>query len=296
MSVVKSLSVGDGDMFYIQHNTDNFSIIDCCMEDGNRAAIVDELTRERGDRHITRFISTHPDDDHIRGLVYLDDRLEILNFYCVKNSATKDEETDDFTRYCTLRDSEKKAFYIHKGCTRRWMNQDSDERKSSGINILWPDTNNEYYEAALEEAALGLSPNNISPIISYSVAGGATILWMGDLETEFMNDIADELALPHVDILFAPHHGRDSGKVPQSLLDRMTPKLIVIGEAPSGQLNYYAGHDTLTQNSAGDIAFDCQAGIVHVYVSSIAYTVDFLENRRIGYSISHGYYLGTLIL
>lgn len=30
MSVVKSFSVGEGDMFYIDHNSDNFTTIDCC--------------------------------------------------------------------------------------------------------------------------------------------------------------------------------------------------------------------------------------------------------------------------
>ena len=62
---------------------------------------------------------------------------------------------------------------------------------------------------------------------------GTTILWMGDLETEFMEDIEDAVELPSVDILFAPHHGRDSGKVPQSWLDDLDPKIIVIGEAPA---------------------------------------------------------------
>ena len=31
MSIIKSYSVGNGDMFYIKHGTDNFSIIDCCL-------------------------------------------------------------------------------------------------------------------------------------------------------------------------------------------------------------------------------------------------------------------------
>ena len=31
MSIVKSLSVGNGDMFYIQHNSDNFTVIDCFL-------------------------------------------------------------------------------------------------------------------------------------------------------------------------------------------------------------------------------------------------------------------------
>ena len=93
MSLVKSLSVGNGDMFYIKHNSDNFSIIDCCMDDSNEVRIVNELKRERKNKEITRFISTHPDDDHIRGLDYLDSQMSIVNFYCVKNEATKDVTT-----------------------------------------------------------------------------------------------------------------------------------------------------------------------------------------------------------
>jgi hypothetical protein len=42
MSIVKSLSVGDGDMFYIKHGSDNFTIIDCCMEEAYSEEIVSE--------------------------------------------------------------------------------------------------------------------------------------------------------------------------------------------------------------------------------------------------------------
>ena len=33
MSIIKSFSVGEGDMFYIQHNSDNFTVIDCCYDE-----------------------------------------------------------------------------------------------------------------------------------------------------------------------------------------------------------------------------------------------------------------------
>jgi len=49
-------------------------------------------------------------------------------------------------------------------------------------------------------------------------------------------------------ILFAPHHGRDSGKIPKSMLDKLKPDIIIIGEAPSANLNYYQGYNTITQN------------------------------------------------
>jgi len=292
MSIVKSLSVGDGDMFYITHGSDNFTIIDCSMSEENRDDIVRELKSESKNKGVTRFISTHPDDDHISGLDYLDERMSLLNFYCVKNEATKEDETDDFNKYCALRDDSKKAFYLYRGCSRKWMNQDNEERGSSGINILWPITTNEHYRDALTKANEGESPNNISPIVKYSLNGGATILWMGDLEADFMEDIKDEITMDAADILFAPHHGRDSGKVPADWLEEMNPKIVIIGEAPSEDLNYYEGYNTITQNSAGDITLECISGKIHIYVSNENYSVDFLDDENL--PDTYGKYIGTL--
>lgn len=292
MTIVKSLSVGDGDMFYVRHNSDNFTMIDCCMSDDDRSAIVSELKTAMNGKGIVRFISTHPDNDHICGLKHLDDEIGLINFYCVANSATKPDDTDDFDRYCELRDSDKKAFHIFKGCQRRWMNQSNDERGGAGINILWPIIANEHYQAALADAAKGKSFNNISPIIRYSQEGGVNILWMGDMESAFMESISDAISLPRVDILFAPHHGRDSGKVPQAWLDHLAPKLVIVGEAPAQHLNYYAGYDTITQNSAGDITFECIGSDVHIYVSSSSYVAGFLTNKN--EPNRYDYYLGTL--
>jgi beta-lactamase superfamily II metal-dependent hydrolase len=293
MSVIKSFSVGCGDMFYIEHGSDNFTIIDCCLDEDTEDVILDEIARLSAKKGITRFISTHPDDDHFRGLERLDDRIGIVNFYCVKNQATKEDETDSFKRYCELRDSEKKAFYISKGCNRKWMNQADEQRGSSGINILWPNTANKEYQAALAEAADGGCPNNISAIIKYSLEGGATVLWMGDLETAFMEATQSELDVPRVDILFAPHHGRDSGRIPSSLLEKVSPRIVVVGEAPCEHLCYYDGYHTITQNSAGNIIFECEAGAVHVF-TECEFDADYLEDwgrTRPGY-----YYAGTLNL
>lgn len=254
MSIVKSLSVGNGDMFYIQHNSDNFTVIDCFLSDENKKTIMDEIISKSTDKNITRFISTHPDEDHIKGLEYFNQRKSIVNFYCVENEATKEDESDDFKKYCELRDSDK-AFYIKKGCSRKWMNKSDEERGSSGINIHWPIRTNPYFIEALEIAKDGGSPNNISPIISYSLNNGVKMLWMGDLETEFMENIQDDLNLSKVNILFAPHHGRDSGKVPCDLLEVLDPDIIIIGECPSKHLNYYCGYNTITQNLAGNITF-----------------------------------------
>src|SRR5688572_18919943 len=120
MSIVKSISVGNGDMFYIKHNTDNFTIIDCNLFEDDKIVIVNELIKESKEKGVTRFISTSPDLDHIRGLKYLHDKMGIKNFYVVKNNALKNKENDDFVKYCELRDGSE-AFYISRGVKRKWM-------------------------------------------------------------------------------------------------------------------------------------------------------------------------------
>ena len=290
MSIVQSYAVGNGDMFSIRHNSDNCTIIDCSISEDNEDWLLKEIDSQRKVRGITRFITTHPDQDHIMGLVTLDDHIDILNFYVVNNSATKEDETDDFKRYKKLRDGDQ-AFYIFRGCKRKWMNQGDEERGSSGINIRWPITSNKHFKKALEDADDGKSLNNISPVITYSLNDGVDMAWFGDLETDFMEKIKNEISWPDVDILFAPHHGRESGKIPKSILEEMDPKIVVVGEAQSKFLDYYSDYNTITQNSAGSIYFECAKNWVHIYVGSSTYNVDFLEDKA---ASTYTNYLGSL--
>ena len=293
MSIVKSLAVGNGDMFYIRHNADSFTVIDCCLPGDRKDEILDEIADQGTEKGIHRFISTHPDGDHLSGLTEYQDRLGIVNFYVVKNEATKSEESDDFKRYKSLRDDTEKAFYLKQGCKRKWLNQSDETRGGAGISVHWPKLNNEHFKDALQQAKDGESPNNISPIIRYSLSEGASVMWMGDLETDFMEKIENDIIPKASDILFAPHHGRKTGRVPKAWLDEIDPTIIVVGEAPSEHLTYYNEWNTITQNSAGDIVFECQSGKTHVFVSKSTYSVEFLTKEE-GVGNRHGcYYIGT---
>ena len=292
MSKVKSFSVGNGDMFYINHNSGNFTTIDCCMTDDVKDDVLDEIVSESSDKVIKRFISTHPDDDHIKGLVDYDDRLRILNFYSVGNATTKEgTETDDFKRYKKLRDDSKKSFALEKDCKRKWMNLSGEGENHSGLHCLWPITDNEKYKEALKSAAEGGSPNNISPAIKY-LAGDFSFLWMGDMETDMQGEFDSKVTNKHTTIVFAPHHGRKSGHIPSSLMDKLTPKLVVVGEAPSSELDYYSGQNTITQNSAGDILFETNGDYLDIFVSKSSYNKkDGMVNNS-----KHGYHTGMTYL
>ena len=280
-------------MFYIRHGSDSFSIIDCCLPDERKEEILDEVANHRADKGICRFISTHPDQDHMSGLASYDDRFGIVNFYVVDNKATKGQETADFRRYKNLRDDTEKVFHMKRDCRRKWLNDSDGTRRSAGITIRWPIPTNEHFRDALKQAEGGGSPNNISPIIRYSLTHGASVMWMGDLETDFMAQIKGDITPEPSHVLFAPHHGRKSGRVPEDWLNEINPTIIVVGEAPSSDLTYYDDWATITQNSAGDIVFECLTGKTHVFVSKSTYSVDFLQKDQ-GVGNRHGcHYIGT---
>ncbi|MBE6513459.1 MAG: hypothetical protein E7Z75_10035 [Methanobrevibacter olleyae] len=264
-------------MFYIKHGTDNFTIIDCCINE-NSENILEEIKKIHDEKTITRFILTHPHKDHYTGLTELHETLNILNFYYVKNNIEL-TESDDSTTFEELKKRDN-VCYLKKDLKRRYMNEDGNNIKHSGINILWPDIESEIFKEELEkcenETKTG-NINNISPIIKYSLENSITCMWMGDLETEMMEKIYENELVdwPEIDVLFAPHHGRTTGKVPTDILKKTNPKLIVIGEANSENLDYYENYTHITQNSCGNILFNCENNLVEVYVSDGNYAKQF---------------------
>lgn len=291
MTIIKSLSVGNGDMFYIRHGDCGLTMIDCCLSENRHEDILDEIEKQLDWRKETRFISTHPDQDHILGFDALADRIDIKNFYFVKNNVKK-PESDDFRRYKQFRESSR-AYCLYEGC------EHSGEYLGNRLNVAnihchWPNVCNRSFEQALQVAENdheGGNTNNISPIISYQPLRGFRFMWMGDLETKMMEEILDDVELSQgIDVLFAPHHGRESGKVPERWLKRLDPKIIVIGEAPSKNLSYYQSWPTITQNRAGDITFVCQDWETHVYVSNPYYCPRFSFPKKFRRSNSNGYY------
>lgn len=78
-------------------------------------------------------------------------------------------------------------------------------------------------------------------------------------------------------------------------MEDIDPKIVVIGEAPSDKINYLSGYNTITQNTAGNIIFDCYSNNVDIYVSNENYAVDFLKNKEKSDKLNETY-IGTLEL
>ena len=297
MSIIKSYSVDKGDMFYIKTDK-NLIIIDTCLPIEKQTEILKELKDISTNKEKTNFISTHADEDHIHGLEILQDHNIFKNFFCVKNQVNKEKPTISFKKYCELRDSNFAKELNDKTeifSLRFWdlCNRLLEKPiKTIDLTCLWPNINNEYFKEELEKTKNGGSPNNISPIILHK-SNNNSFMWFGDMETRFLEKIIADVNLPKVDILFAPHHGRNSGKIPKYILNILCPKIIIIGEADSSELNYYQGYNTITQNSSGDILLINDNYKVKIYVSNKNYKVNFLTNKE-HEEINNFNYVGTL--
>lgn len=305
MAVIKSFYVGNGDTFYIEHNSSNFTMIDCNLtQDDNK--IIEEIKRKRKLKKIFRFISTHPDEDHIKGIEIINDKIGIDNFYVVYNEAKKDNETDSFKKYCELK-SVGTNFFLKQGLANKWLNQEGKDEndnniEGSGLSILWPDLKNPFFKEALKKCNNGKEYNNISPIIRYLV-GNISVLWLGDLETNFMENIFSDIKseLKKTTIVFAPHHGRQSGRIPSNWLKILDPEIIILGSSNCNFLDYNYDCFTITQNRAKDITMLLESDAVHFYSSEEQYEKsrkkplekqDFYKNRNKDY----GYYFGSITL
>lgn len=276
MIKVKTFSVSKGDMFYIK-DIKTLTIIDSNLVSAGDIAknILNELHKEGTDSSYNRFISTHCDKDHITGI----EKLNINNFYYVNNSIKLDDDASS-KKYLELKDDKNKECKIYSGLNRAYLNQSSGGVEiNAHIRFLWPDVNNIHFKEALNIANTTGKSNNICPIIEYTTPYFQKVLWFGDMEEKIMEKIKNDIMLPKADIVFAPHHGRD--KLPLEWLERISPKIIVIGEAPSDELHYYPDkYNEITQNTLCDITFVFEENYIHVFSSNSTKKYKFLSQQN----------------
>ena len=299
MGIIKSFTVGKGDIFYIKHNRSNYTTIDCFLSNENIDGVMNEISNKARSQSITRPISTHPNDGYVYGLEYPEKKVVIANFYCSVDETTQKGQKDSLHKYCDLKDSSKE-FYLYGACFCKWIREEVEKEEGNftsreGVTVLWQDTDNEHFENTYEEPINGESQDRISPIIRCGFENGMTMVFWSDFESHLMGDILEEVDFKKINVLFVSHHKSKSGRLPDEWLEAMDPDIVIIGGTPYENLDYinYDGHNKITQNSAGDIFLDCSEGKVDIYVSNPTYNVTYLKNNY--ESNRYGcYYIGTL--
>lgn len=171
---------------------------------------IDYLKTILNGKPVFRYVQTHPDLDHMRGLSALANEFEILNFWDTANEKeitdfSCESDKEDWTTYQALRKSSTspKALIFNQGDRQEYFH--SYAEGGDDIEILAPTG------ALTSSANQKENHNNHSYVLRLSYAG-VDVLLPGDAEA----DVWDALVAAYgkrlsATVLKASHHGRDSG-------------------------------------------------------------------------------------
>lgn len=230
---------------------------------------------DRGIHGIFRFIATHPDMDHIDGITEIFNEFQPANFWDTGNTKQRPSpgafRDNDWMTYQQLRDGtssyNSKRLVLHSGAQGRFFNESGPSGEpQDGLHVLAP-TN-----ALTAKANLTGDYNDASYVILYCSDAGR-ILFCGDSHDSTWDHLIKNHidSIRNVELMIAPHHGRDSGR-DWSFLTHVQPRLTLFGRAPSEYLAYDAWRnrnlDYITSNQAGSIVIDTNSQMMQIYVSN----------------------------
>jgi beta-lactamase superfamily II metal-dependent hydrolase len=231
-----------------------------------------EYCKKIGVSNIFRFILSHPDMDHMDGIDEVVRQFGVLNFWDAGARRDKPDFSEgcpylekDWNRYVRLRDKLEPGVTVVSpldGAKFKFANQAEDgSGGGDGLHVLAPTKD------LLADPDLGDDINEGSYVILYKSLGGRILLCGDAHDAAFEHIVKNHLAeVQHVEIMLAPHHGRDSGRS-YDFLDFIRPKLTIIGCAPCQYIDYgqwsRRNLTILTSNQAGNIVVDSQrSGLV----------------------------------
>lgn len=312
MARLHFLNVGEGDCSIIQHNDGIVTMIDICCANLATNTIEKSFSTESfkgvkgnfnqkasptnpidylktlGVTSIFRYIQTHPDMDHMDGLLQLKNNYAIMNFWDTKNSKEQsfDEsgyngiyKKEDWDCYQILRKSKsnpKALFYTDGDSNKYFAFNENCKKTDDYLQILSPTP------ALLDAANKSGDWNDCSYVILYCI-NGYKVLFCGDSKMRTINHLllnhSNEIS--NLDVLIAPHHGRD-GNMDFSFLDVMNPKVTLFGNAQSKDLAYNAWNKRklfhITNNQAGNIMLDFLSSGIQINVSNKTFADNFNMN------------------
>ncbi len=331
------LNVKEGDCSIIEHNSGHVSVIDICnarlpekkgklglweiLSLQQKAKELAEKTAARknygqkahpenpieymkrlGIDDIFRLAITHPDMDHMDGLVDLFECCTPINYYDTNNKKEMTESwegspyrEEDWKLYKQLRDkpseTSPKCLRIYSGDAGIYRRKDWEGKAPGDAFFTLAPT-----PELIEEANKNDDYNDSSYVFMYCSPSGKIIL-SGDSHNKTWEHILSEHEelVKDVELLIAPHHGRKSGRS-YEFLDVLKPKMTFFGNAPAKDLAYTAwrsrGLPYITNNMAGSMVVDCDNNM-DLYVANEEYARD--ENSYTFYKDDYGWYVKKIV-
>jgi competence protein ComEC len=239
--------------------------------------------KKLGISEIWRFIVTHPDMDHLDGIKDLFDEFTIPHTWDTDNKKVIADTSnsfggynrEDWDFYTNLRDGKNNK-------TKRLTNYAPSEANywtDDNLKILCPTPE---LLASANEAGDWNDSSYVLLFTPPKANGGKwKILFAGDSHDDSWEYILDNYKsdVENIDILFAPHHGRDSNRS-YDFLETLNPSLTLFGNASSKHLAYDCYPETrITNNQAGYVIIDCQTNGLNIYVKNYEFMKDFRAKR-----------------
>jgi len=202
------------------------------------------------DRKIEIVIATHPDQDHIGGLIDVMKNYEIGKV--IDNSAQSDSQ-------------------VYKNYLEIIKNKNIKRLKGkAGINIKIKDADLEilYPNAVLENPPAGGPKNtNTDSLVAKLVYSESSFLFMGDLPIEKENDFINKNLDLKTQVLKVSHHGSKNA-TSEEFLDKIIPADAIISVGKNNRYGHPAGEllerlkarkiNILRTDEKGDIEYICE--------------------------------------
>jgi len=167
------------------------------------------------DRQIELMVATHPDDDHLTGLIDVLERYDVSQL--VVNSTGKDSAVFKEFKQAVAEEG-LKIHFPKKG--------EKIKLGSLSLMVLWPQSQADVLGATTLEKAV----NELSLVFKLSF-GEFDALLPGDISTQ----VEDKLDLEEVEVLKVAHHGSKYSTSPEFLF-KTSPELAIVsvGKNPFG--------------------------------------------------------------
>ena len=296
----------EGDCSIIRHNSERVTVIDVCnaksvdstnfnLQKTRLASHVAQGNFRQKEHpvnpvgymldhdidHIFRYVQTHPDMDHMDGIKALFKTFTPINFWDTDNKKEISDSSwsqsqynrDDWDFYKNLRDtdpsSKPKRLTLLAGSKNKYWNEDDEATNGDGIYILAP--TKKLVDAANDTG----NYNDCSYVLLYR-ANGKRIIFGGDSHDDTWQHILAEYEkdVTGIDLLIAPHHGRDSNRS-YDFLDVLRPTLTLFGNARSEHLAYGEWYDRslpiITNNQANCMVVNVSKTPMELYVTNEVY-------------------------
>ena len=206
---VHFIDVGQGDSIFIELPNDEVMLIDA-GESSEEEKVYNYITN-LGYNNIDYVVGTHPHTDHIGGLEYIINNINVENIYMPKAVSTS-KTFESLLNTITNKNLKVKV-------------------AKANVNIISSDNLNVFIIAPNSESYSNL--NNYSAVIKINYYNNS-FLFMGDAEVLSEEEITSDV---QADVIKVGHHGSDSSSS-LAFLNKVKPKYAIISVGANNQYNH----------------------------------------------------------